>query len=63
MKMKNNMRVDSILSFFRKRMVRKPCKTCGKKIMKCRNCLKENVKLIKKWYVCPDCKYEWENRK
>ena len=31
MKMKNNMRVDSILSFFRKRMVRKPCKTCGKK--------------------------------
>jgi hypothetical protein len=24
--------------------------------------LKENVKLIKKWYTCPDCKYEWENR-
>ena len=30
--------------------------------MRCRNCLKENVKLAKKWYVCPDCKYEWENR-
>jgi len=31
--------------------------------MKCHNCLKENVKLVKKWFKCDDCKYEWENRK
>ena len=30
--------------------------------MKCPNCLKKNVKLVKKWYECADCKYEWENR-
>lgn len=28
--------------------------------MRCRNCLKEHVKLVKKWCVCPDCKFEWE---
>ena len=28
--------------------------------MRCRNCLKENVKLVKKWWTCPDCKFEWE---
>ena len=28
--------------------------------MKCRNCLKENVELKKKWFKCNDCKYEWE---
>ena len=31
--------------------------------MKCRNCLKDNVKLVKKWYKCADCKYEWEDMK
>ena len=39
--------------------------------MKCRNCLKENVKLMHgkrliwkhDWYECPDCKYEWEYEK
>ena len=31
--------------------------------MKCRNCLKENVELKKKWFICKDCKYEWEDRK
>ena len=30
--------------------------------MNCRNCLKSNVKLVKKWYKCDDCKYEWEDR-
>ena len=30
--------------------------------MMCRNCLNHNVKLVKKWYVCGDCKYEWEER-
>ena len=31
--------------------------------MKCPNCLKTNVKLVKKWYECNDCKYEWEKQK
>ena len=31
--------------------------------MKCRNCLKESVKLVKKWFKCADCKFEWEYRK
>lgn len=39
--------------------------------MKCRNCLKENVRLMHSkrwiwkhdWYECPDCKYEWEYEK
>ena len=29
---------------------------------KCRNCLKENVELKKKWFICSDCNYEWEDR-
>ena len=32
-------------------------------MVNCRNCLKENVKLVKKWFICEDCRYEWEDRK
>ena len=31
--------------------------------LKCPNCLKEDVKLVKKWFICGICKYEWEDRK
>jgi len=30
--------------------------------MKCPNCLNHNVMLVKKWYKCADCRYEWEDR-
>jgi len=33
------------------------------RIRTCPNCLKENTKFVKKWFICGDCRYEWEERK